>query len=61
MAERLKTKILETDKMVDLVAGPGKMKREFTSQSSIVSLTSSQSMIHVLVYVQIHIAVYLKC
>ena len=23
MAERLKTKILETDKMVDLVAGPG--------------------------------------
>ena len=23
MAERLKTKLLETDKMVDLVAGPG--------------------------------------
>ena len=42
MAERLKTKILETDKMVDLVAGPGKMKRELTSQSSIVSFTSSQ-------------------
>ena len=61
MAERLKTKILETDKMVDLVAGPGKMKRELTSQSSIVSLTSSQLMIHVLVYIQIHIAVYLKC
>ena len=28
MAERLKTKILDTDKMVDLVAGPGKDERE---------------------------------
>ena len=28
MAERLKTKILETDKMVDLVAGPGERARE---------------------------------
>ena len=25
MAERLKEKLLETDKMIDLVAGPGKL------------------------------------
>ncbi len=27
MAERLKTQLLETDKMVDLVAGPGKREK----------------------------------
>ena len=34
MAERLKTKILETDKMVDLVAGPGEKGPIFDERGS---------------------------